>query len=509
MNYKTYNKAVRVRILPLILLLAAARANADCSLSDPTVHVRRDIYHLAKTPAGQATIDSLRKGVSAMMRRPESDPTSWLSQANIHGIAPGDATHPLELWSNCQHGSFFFFSWHRMYLYFFERILRKASGDPDFGLPYWNYSDPTESVLPDSFRTPADRSNVLYLPNPSLRSDDSNSGSQMPDDVSSFAQAFGFINFDSQNGVSSPNGTAPSFGGQIVSQPVHFGDVHGELESQPHDVVHVWVGGEGAPGARFPGWMSDPDTAARDPVFWIHHANIDRLWKRWLERGAGRQNPISDNKWMTQKFTFYDENGAKCSLSGKEVLDTAQQLSYRYDDDPATSPTPMVSSTPGALAATSKPFRNFAAAAPETPGSLEQKQTTVRLRLNASISNDTFMSAAATPQQTVLLNIEGVNYERPPGVYYQVYLNLPEGTRPDPHGPYYVGNLSLFALKGGTRRFDITKVVGDLKAKGMWKPDQLAVTMVAYTGSKKALAATENVIIPGKPSFARITISGR
>jgi len=109
MNYKTYNKLVRVRILPLILLLAAARANADCSLSDPTVHVRRDIYHLAKTPAGQATIDSLRKGVSAMMRRPESDPTSWLSQANIHGIAPGDATHPLELWSNCQHGSFFFF----------------------------------------------------------------------------------------------------------------------------------------------------------------------------------------------------------------------------------------------------------------------------------------------------------------------------------------------------------------------------------------------------------------
>jgi hypothetical protein len=96
MNYKTYNKLVRVRILPLILLLAAARANADCSLSDPTVHVRRDIYHLAKTPAGQATIDSLRKGVSAMMRRPESDPTSWLSQANIHGIAPGDATHPLE-----------------------------------------------------------------------------------------------------------------------------------------------------------------------------------------------------------------------------------------------------------------------------------------------------------------------------------------------------------------------------------------------------------------------------
>jgi hypothetical protein len=142
----------------VLLPLLATRASADCNLQDSTVHVRSNIYELAKTPSGQKTIDSLRKGVAAMMNRSETDPTSWLSQANIHGIAPGDNTPPLPLWSNCQHGTYFFFSWHRMYLYFFERILRKASGDPNFALPYWNYSAPVQSALPEPFRLPADSS---------------------------------------------------------------------------------------------------------------------------------------------------------------------------------------------------------------------------------------------------------------------------------------------------------------------------------------------------------------
>jgi tyrosinase len=28
--------------------------------------------------------------------------------------------------------------------------------------------------------------------------------------------------------------------------------------------------------------MSGFNTAARDPIFWLHHANIDRLWEAWL-----------------------------------------------------------------------------------------------------------------------------------------------------------------------------------------------------------------------------------
>jgi len=42
----------------------------------------------------------------------------------MHGT---DATPAKTLWNSCQHGSYYFLSWHRMYLYYFERILAKIA----------------------------------------------------------------------------------------------------------------------------------------------------------------------------------------------------------------------------------------------------------------------------------------------------------------------------------------------------------------------------------------------
>jgi hypothetical protein len=90
---------------------------------------RRDVSDLAPTGT---VITALRDGVAEMKSRADSNPTSWRFQANIHGTfdTPAQPT-----WNRCQHGSFFFLSWHRMYLYFFERILRAASGNQDLALP--------------------------------------------------------------------------------------------------------------------------------------------------------------------------------------------------------------------------------------------------------------------------------------------------------------------------------------------------------------------------------------
>jgi tyrosinase len=50
-----------------------------------------------------------------------------------------------------------------------------------------------------------------------------------------------------------------------------------------HNGVHVWVGGS----------MGAVPTAPADPIFWMHHANIDRLWWQWQTspQGTGK-NPI-------------------------------------------------------------------------------------------------------------------------------------------------------------------------------------------------------------------------
>src|SRR5208282_117130 len=43
-------------------------------------------------------------------------------------------------------------SWHRMYLYWFERIVRSQSGDNTWALPYWDWQ--TNLTLPAMFRNP-------------------------------------------------------------------------------------------------------------------------------------------------------------------------------------------------------------------------------------------------------------------------------------------------------------------------------------------------------------------
>ena len=78
-----------------------------------------------------------------------------------------------------------------------------------------------------------------------------------------------------------PGGTA-GFGGPVTGWH-HDPGVFGALEQTPHNDVHGLVGGPS-------GFMGAFDTAPLDPVFWLHHANIDRLWAVWLAQ-PNRSNP--------------------------------------------------------------------------------------------------------------------------------------------------------------------------------------------------------------------------
>jgi tyrosinase len=69
-------------------------------------------------------------------------------------------------------------------------------------------------------------------------------------------------------------------------------------------MVHSLVGNDYDQFGRLvgAGWMGDFATAGLDPVFWLHHSNIDRLWQVWLEADAGDTNPTGDRAWMRTKF---------------------------------------------------------------------------------------------------------------------------------------------------------------------------------------------------------------
>jgi hypothetical protein len=485
---------------------------------------RRDVSELA--PNGPA-ITALRDGVAEMKSRADSNPTSWRFQANIHGTFD-TPTQPT--WNRCQHGSFFFLSWHRMYIYFFERILRAASGDQNLALPYWRWT--TNRRLPLPFREPADAStNPLYTPR---RASGINDGSRLPLSAVQIGTAMDFTNF------SSPPGSGLSFGGQRVTQPAHSTGPHGQLEDSPHDGIHVLVGGGGTPSQS---WMGFPETAARDPIFWLHHSMIDRLWKRWLDRGGGRRNPEGNSVWMDTQFTFFNENGQQVNMRGRDILDTVNQLDYRYDDDPSLSGIRVpFTAAEVEVAAFAQGNSN---ADDETDRTLlgesvgedmielgaTPRTVPVELRDEARDRVAAVAQAEAVPlEERVVVNVEGVQFdEQSPGVIYEVYLNLPEGQRPNFQSDYYVGNIGFFGMgtydagEGGhgghpaDLSFDVTDTVRVLRERGEWNEGEASVSFV-MRGLEPSTEEDESTEAfaeqpepqeepPGRPRVERVTIT--
>jgi hypothetical protein len=137
------------------------------------VRIRKNVW---KLPDWDPIIDWYARAIADMQTRPISDPTSWRYQAAIHDYSRGadplarpsdrlpSASDQKTFWAQCQHGSWYFLPWHRMYLAYFEQVVaatvKRLGGPADWALPYWNYSDstnPNARKLPPAFREPASR----------------------------------------------------------------------------------------------------------------------------------------------------------------------------------------------------------------------------------------------------------------------------------------------------------------------------------------------------------------
>jgi hypothetical protein len=313
---------------------AATILPARSSMGQAPLKVRRSISDLIREQS--PLIESYRRGVDAMMKRNITDKTSWWFQANIHDGPDDDyAKFPqfAPYWGQCPHRNYFFLSWHRLYLHFFERLVRKASGDPDFVLPYWSYDDPQQGSLPTAFLPDTDE---FAAPGreavPALARRNPLARATRLVHVDRRWIGLGDAARDCQTTLALDRFTATdkldalqAFGGVRTAAPSD-GAAAGGMEAAPHNLVHKTMGLEGD--------MGSPKTAARDPIFWLHHANVDRLWVKWTNPARGRIPPVDDTVWMTTKYRFVDEDGADREMTGAEVLDTQFQLGYRYDDDP-------------------------------------------------------------------------------------------------------------------------------------------------------------------------------
>ena len=180
---------------------------------------------------------SFLNAIAAMRRNTNpADPGSLHYWVNVHQ-------------TYCPHDVAYFIPWHRGYLYCFEQQLRISSGDPSLNLPYWDYySYPT---LPAEFTDPAP-SNPLYL---------QRAGTNVYNALTLWPFAPEVFNFE--------RGTKDAF--------------EVRMENAPHNPVHNLIGGVMAT-------MQSPF----DPIFYLHHANIDRLTHAWaLPDGKG----IPETAW--------------------------------------------------------------------------------------------------------------------------------------------------------------------------------------------------------------------
>jgi tyrosinase len=481
--------------LVLLASISAANAQNKCVIPiPPATRIRMN----ATDPGAAQQLQWYAQGVTAMKARDTTptDPTSWSYQAAIHGTYRSPAQ---PLWNTCQHGTYFFLAWHRIYIYFFERIVR-ASSNPSFDLPYWDYDNPTSPTdsklqLPPQFR---DTSSPLFV---SQRSTTMNAGGYLPvgDVVSDYSMkrvqfTCGSTNWDS------------SFSGQQVASPIHFNAGFGALESLPHNAVHDDVGG----------WMGDPNTAAQDPIFWLHHGNIDRLWDAWIKLDQSRQD-TQDPNWLDTKFYFFDENKQQCYLTAADILDDAAKLGYKYQDASVPAPTQTVSCPkPLAIAAVRALIAELV---PVKKVVLGRQPITINIPVKpipppsgpGPLSEAAKM--AALPRR-VVLSIEQINFDKNPGVGYEIYINLPEGEKPSYKSPHYAGTLHFFGLyhvKADAKRsqvqFDISRVAAYLMEKQQWA-QQLRITYVPRgpLGEKKEAATSKSVSF-GTASFGKITIT--
>lgn len=470
----------------LTLAFAQCAGAADkCVITPPKQPAVRPNFNSLSS----AKVAALERGVSEMQKRDSTNPTSWSYQAAMHGTT---RTPAMPEWNTCQHGSYFFLSWHRMYLYFFERILRGASGDPSLELPYWAYDPNNEESrrLPAPFR---DTKSVLYV---AQRKSAINGGSAIPASTADSGNALRYLDYT----CNKPEDYALSFGGR-KQVPSHFTNGYGRLESAPHNGVHVEVGG----------WMSDPNTAAQDPIFWLHHANIDRLWNAWFQSGEANLNIQDDTTWRTTEFTFFDENGKACSLTGEDIVNSAGQLGYVYEDESyhaSGAPIRCPENRPTAAASRSRqrytpaPQRKSLATLTETV-QLGDKPTVVQVP--STISNKQ-LGKQMGGSSAIVLTLSGFKVTRDPEIGWEIYINLPSGETPNFQNGFYAGSVYLFDLEDVHRsqdrqlEFDITDLVASLHSEGLWTKE-LTLTFVP----KDLDGVSPHAV--SKVSFDGITIS--
>ncbi|KAF5179860.1 Polyphenol oxidase protein [Thalictrum thalictroides] len=294
--------------------------------TDGILRIRKPAHRL-----NHKEIEDFKRGIQLMKELPASDPWNFYQQATIHCTycngsfdQVGFPDVLLQI-----HGSWLFTPWHRYYIYFWEKILGKLLNDPTFAIPYWSWDQPEGMFMPEMY---LDQNSPLYNDNRNH-----NHYTALMD----YAYTFGdknptpaqyeevkIRNLKKIENMFIETIGAPSL---FLGGPLNAGqvpqDIAGALENL-HGLGHEWTGPEAKPNHD----MGNFYTAARDCMFYGHHAQVDRLWDIY---GSLRGNKVEFNNpnWLDASFIFYDENRQVVNCKVRDCL-VSEKLGYTYAMEP-------------------------------------------------------------------------------------------------------------------------------------------------------------------------------
>lgn len=438
--------------------------------------------HDVASAEGQRMLASYARGVRAMLALPADDPRNWFRNAFTHFL-------------DCPHGNWWFYAWHRGYVGYFEQTIRTLSGDPEFAMPYWDWTRQPQipAQMFDGVLTPTDGAYSPYTRNLAVFTDFIKPAlttywGTLSSDQRKQLDARGYGNFDlvwndvtgyspaQDAGVSGNMAFAITCGARYLSAdnpkldaktltavdrntiiaglaPFDFYNPTASLsftssktashvmqpngatefsvlEGQPHNKVHNCIGGVAAidpgPYGNMTNFLSPVD-----PIFFLHHANMDRLWDVWTRKQQALRLPIGPTEdaqaFMDEPFLFYvgaDGTPVGPTTAGA-VFNTA---AFDYDYTPGFGsdyiPKPTLRRPPPAIAAS----------VDEDSASVEVPRALVDRHL------------AATQASALIAEI---TIDRPTGLAvsreFDVLVNAPADVeRVEADSPYYAGTISFF-----------------------------------------------------------------
>jgi len=304
-SYSPYRSRGRINRPPLYLKVPRIRATVRKNVIDLTPREKK------------AFVAAILRLKNAFI---EGNPLSIYDQfvadhVGSMGMMLSTATGPAAGY-DAAHETAAFLPWHREYLARFEKALQSV--DPRVTIPYWDWTDPKalDVIFQDDFLGSNGKGTTINLPG---------LGSFAGGEVQSgyFSKANGWnlredlhINPLTNETIGTsllrflrlpPGDRYPLSEAEVnqvsaiddynIFRPALEGfvrDDQGNLLFTQHNYVHGVVGGalfDPVTGRPNPlGTMSNILSSPNDPVFWLVHSNVDRLWAEWQDNGHGGRN---------------------------------------------------------------------------------------------------------------------------------------------------------------------------------------------------------------------------